>query len=39
MMPTFEQINETALQPLQAGQIDQVEAWERAKQPLRDFHV
>ncbi len=37
MMPTFEQINERALQPLQAGQIDQVEAWSRAKQPLRDF--
>jgi flagellar biosynthetic protein FliP len=37
MMPTFERINTQALQPLQAGQIDQVQAWEQAKQPLRDF--
>ena len=37
MMPTFERINDTALQPLQLGQINEVEAWERAKQPLRDF--
>ncbi|MEM6853558.1 MAG: flagellar type III secretion system pore protein FliP [Planctomycetota bacterium] len=37
MMPTFERINNEALQPLQAGQIDQIEAWERTKQPLRDF--
>ena len=37
MMPTFERINDNALQPLQAGQINQLEAWERAKQPLRDF--
>lgn len=37
MMPTFERINEQALQPLQAGQIDQFTAWERTKQPLRDF--
>ncbi|MEM8739356.1 MAG: flagellar type III secretion system pore protein FliP [Planctomycetota bacterium] len=37
MMPTFERINEEALQPLQAGQIDQIEAWNRTKQPLRDF--
>ncbi|MEL7087631.1 MAG: flagellar biosynthetic protein FliP, partial [Planctomycetota bacterium] len=37
MMPTFERINEQALQPLQAGQIDQLEAWNRTKQPLRDF--
>ncbi|MEO1237478.1 MAG: flagellar type III secretion system pore protein FliP, partial [Planctomycetota bacterium] len=37
MMPTFERINNEALQPLQAGQIDQLEAWERTKQPLRDF--
>ena len=37
MMPTFERINTEALQPLQAGQIDQIEAWERTKQPLRDF--
>lgn len=37
MMPTFERINTEALQPLQAGQIDQLQAWERTKQPLRDF--
>lgn len=37
MMPTFERINTEALQPLQAGQIDQIQAWERTKQPLRDF--
>jgi len=37
MMPTFERINAEALQPLQAGQIDQLQAWERTKQPLRDF--
>jgi len=37
MMPTFERINSQALQPLQAGQIDQFTAWERTKQPLRDF--
>lgn len=37
MMPTLERINDQALQPLQAGQIDQFTAWERTKQPLRDF--
>ena len=37
MTPTIEQINRNALQPLQAGQISQMEAWERAKQPLREF--
>ena len=37
MTPTFVTINEQALQPLQAGQIDQVEAWNRTRQPLRDF--
>ncbi|MEM6757685.1 MAG: flagellar type III secretion system pore protein FliP [Planctomycetota bacterium] len=37
MMPTFERINVEALQPVQAGQIDQMTGWERAKQPLRDF--
>ncbi len=37
MAPTFAKINEQALQPLQAGEIDQIEAWHRAKQPLRDF--
>ncbi len=37
MTPTFKQINETALQPLSEGRIDQMTAWSRAKQPLRDF--
>jgi len=37
MAPTFGQINEQALQPLQRGEIDQIEAWNRAKQPLRNF--
>jgi len=37
MAPTFGQINEQAIQPLQRGQIDQLEAWNRAKQPIRNF--
>ncbi|MFW6058555.1 MAG: flagellar type III secretion system pore protein FliP [Phycisphaeraceae bacterium] len=37
MAPTFERINSEALAPLQDGEINQVEAWERAKQPMRDF--
>ena len=37
MAPTFERINAHALSPLQDNQIDQIEAWSRAKQPLRDF--
>lgn len=37
MAPTFAKINETALTPLNEGAIDQMEAWSRAKQPLRDF--
>lgn len=37
MAPTFERINGEALEPLQAGEITQLQAWERAKQPLRDF--
>ena len=37
MTPTFNEINRTALQPLSEGQIDQLSAWSRAKQPLRDF--
>jgi flagellar biosynthetic protein FliP len=37
MAPTIERVNAEALQPLNAGQIDQVEAWSRARQPLRDF--
>jgi flagellar biosynthetic protein FliP len=37
MAPTFQRINETAIVPMQTGQIDQLTAWENAKQPLRDF--
>jgi len=37
MAPTFSQINKVALAPLSEGQIDQMTAWVRAKQPLRDF--
>ena len=37
MAPTLERINADALVPLQANQIDEFVAWERAKQPLRDF--
>lgn len=37
MTPTFKQINAEALQPLSEGRIDQMTAWSRAKQPLRDF--
>jgi flagellar biosynthetic protein FliP len=37
MAPTFGQINEQAIQPLQRGEIDQIEAWNRAKQPIRNF--
>lgn len=37
MGPTFERINREALVPLQENRIDQIQAWELAKQPLRDF--
>ena len=37
MAPTFERINQEAIIPLQNGEIDQVQAWRLAKQPLRDF--
>lgn len=37
MAPTFQQINENALQPLSAGTIQADAAWERAKDPLRNF--
>lgn len=37
MTPTFTQINKVAIVPLSNGQIDQMTAWIRAKQPLRDF--
>ena len=37
MAPTFERINREAIQPLEAHRINQMQAWEAAKQPLRDF--
>jgi flagellar biosynthetic protein FliP len=37
MAPTIDRIHTEALVPLQQGQIDQMQAWSRAKQPLRDF--
>ena len=37
MEPTVTQINEQAIQPLQAGEIDQAEAMERGIAPLRNF--
>ncbi|MCM1304905.1 MAG: flagellar type III secretion system pore protein FliP [Butyrivibrio sp.] len=37
MEPTFTRINEEALQPFQAGEITQEEAFESGIQPLREF--
>ncbi len=37
MAPTMQRINEEAIAPLNAGEINQLTAWSRAKQPLRDF--
>jgi len=37
MAPTFERINHEAIVPLQNNEIDQLAAWSRARQPLRDF--
>lgn len=37
MAPTFDRINQEALVPLQNNQIDQITAWSRTRQPLRDF--
>ena len=37
MAPTFTEINQAALEPLAAGQIDQAGAWDQARRPLRDF--
>ena len=39
MSPTLQQINEDVLQPLQDPEIEmnELEAWEKAKQPLRNF--
>lgn len=37
MAPTIQAIHRDAIAPLQAQEIGQLEAWSRAKQPLRDF--
>ncbi|BAM04511.1 flagellar type III secretion system pore protein FliP [Phycisphaera mikurensis] len=37
MAPAFERVRQEALVPYQAGEITQLQAWENAKQPLRDF--
>lgn len=38
MSPTIERINKEALAPYQRGEItSQLEMWERARQPIRDF--
>ena len=37
MAPTFQEINRTAIVPLQDGQINELDAWGRAKIPLRTF--
>jgi len=37
MAPTFERINSEAIVPLTNNQINEYVAWERAKQPVRDF--
>ena len=37
MSPVLKEINDRALQPLQAGTITQARAWEEAKAPLREF--
>ena len=37
MAPTFEQMNRTAIVPLHNGEINEFQAWHRAKVPLRKF--
>lgn len=37
MTPTFERINREAIVPLQNNEIDQLTAWSRTRQPMRDF--
>ncbi|NJL30724.1 MAG: flagellar type III secretion system pore protein FliP [Phycisphaerales bacterium] len=37
MAPTFERVHREAIVPLQQNEIDQLTAWTRAKEPLRDF--
>ena len=37
MAPTFERIHKECIIPMQNNELDQLTAWSRAKQPLRDF--
>ena len=37
MAPTLEQINKTAFTPMQNGEINELQAWGRAKAPIRQF--
>jgi flagellar biosynthetic protein FliP len=37
MTPTAQEVHRQAIAPLNAGTIDQVTAWSRARQPVRDF--
>lgn len=37
MMPTFERVYDEGLEPLIAGQIDEIDAFERSVQPFREF--
>jgi len=37
MAPTFNAVKKDAIEPLQAGKIDQAQAFKRGQQPLRDF--
>lgn len=39
MWPTFQQINEDAIQPLDKGEISQSEFFEAAEQPIREFMI
>ncbi|MEX2213113.1 MAG: flagellar type III secretion system pore protein FliP [Phycisphaeraceae bacterium] len=37
MAPTFDRINKEVIQPLSNNEIDEIQAWTRAKKPIRDF--
>ncbi len=37
MTPTAQEIYRTSITPLSAGEIDQMTAWSRARQPMREF--
>jgi flagellar biosynthesis protein FliP len=37
MAPTFKAVKETAIDPLQSGQITQEQAFDRGQQPMREF--